>query len=168
MILNYDDQEETIEVEETEEETVEEEAETETEEETVDWEARAKKAEAAIIKAKQKKDVVKPASSNGIALSDQIAILNAKVHEDDIERVERYAKAEGMSLRDALKDPELKAILSLREEQRNTAVATNTGNARRGSTKISEDALIANANSGKLPESDEEIERLVAAKLKRK
>ena len=94
--------------------------------------------------------------------------MNAKVHEDDMERVERFAKSEGVSIKEALKNPELKAILSIREEQRTTAVAANVTNVRRGAVKVSDDSLIANANAGKLPDDTDGIERLIAAKLKRK
>lgn len=171
MQINYDEgtEEEVIE-DEVQDEVVEVE-ETEEQEDTTDWKseaekerARADKAEHAIIKAKEKKGT----STNivGINLADSVAILNAKVHEDDIERVERYAKLEGVSIREALKDPELKAILSYRDENRNTAVATNTSNSRRGSTKVTGDVLVANASRGKLPESDDEINRLIAAKRK--
>jgi len=74
---------------------------------------------------------------------------------------------EGVSVREALKNPELKAILSLREEQRSTAAATNVSNVRRGQSKIDDGALLSNASAGKLPDSDDEINRLIAAKMKR-
>jgi len=169
---NYDTEEEVVEVEDTQEEVeLEEEQE---QEDTTDWKseaekerARADKAERTIMKAKEKKEVQAQSKDSVVHnLSDSVAILNAKVHEDDIERVERYAKSEGMSIKDALKDPELKAILALREENRNTAVATNTSNSRRGSAKTTAETLVANASQGKLPDSDEDIARLVAAKRK--
>lgn len=171
MNTNYDEvQDDVVEdIVEVEEEQIEE-AEGKQGEDTTDWKkvaeeekARREKAENAIIKSKTAKE---NKTNNGLNLADSVAILNAKVHEDDIERVERYAKSEGMSIREALKDPELKAILSLREENRNTAIATNTSNTRRGSTQVPADVLISNAQNGKLPESDADIERLIAAKRK--
>lgn len=108
-----------------------------------------------------------PVSTN-LSNADLLAVMKANVHEDDMERVEKFAKMEGTSVREALKNPELKAMLALREEQRNTAVATNVTNARRGNSKISDDALLAKASSGNLPDSEDEINRLIAAKLKNK
>lgn len=104
----------------------------------------------------------------GLAPADLLAVMNAHVHEDDMERVERFAKSESTSIREALKNPELKAILALREEQRTTATASNVTNTRRGATVTPEATLISNARAGKLPESDADIERLIAAKLKEK
>ncbi len=118
---------------------------------------RAKKAEA--LK-KEAPAAVVPA----LSISDIAAL--AKVNEEDVERVERFAKSEGVSIREALKNPELKAILDLREEQRNTAAAANIAPSRRGPTKVSDDVLLADAAKGNLPDSDEAIERLIAAKQK--
>lgn len=118
---------------------------------------RAKKAEAL------KKE---PAAPGSMSTADIIALT--KVHEDDVERVERFAKSEGVSIKEALKNPELKAILGVRAEHRDTAATTNVTNTRRGPTKIADDVLLANANKGQLPDSDEDIERLIAAKTRRK
>jgi hypothetical protein len=113
-----------------------------------------------------KEEVVEPTST--LSNADLIAVMNAKVHEDDMERVERFAKSENLSIKEALKNPELKAILSLREEQRTTASATNVTNVRRGSVKVTDESLIAKASAGQLPEDDDGINRLIAAKLKNK
>lgn len=117
---------------------------------------RAKKAEA------EKKAT--PTSS--LTSGDLLAVTNAKIHEDDIERVERFAKSEGLSIKEALKNPELNAVLDLRREQRNVADATNIGNVRAGSRAVPDEVLLANADKGKLPETDLEIERLIAAKTR--
>lgn len=120
-------------------------------------------------KATEKKEtVVEKAETGVLSSADLLAVMNAKVHEDDMERVEKFAKMEGKSIREALKDPELKAILALREEQRNTANASNTANVRRGSTKVPDDVLVANARAGKLPENDDDIARLIEAKSRKK
>lgn len=169
---NYDDENSEVEVVEDEVEVEEQEVEVEQEEDTTDWKKVAEerqiqldKAEKAIIKNKTAKEP-KPQTTSSLNLADSVAILNAKVHEDDIERVERYAKSEGMSIKDALKDPELKAILTLREENRTVAVATNVTNTRRGSAQVAPEVLVSNASQGKLPENDADIERLIAAKRK--
>lgn len=98
------------------------------------------------------------------SLADLRAI--SSVHEDDVERLERFAKAENIPLKDAVRNPEWKAIEALRAEQRQTASAANVTNVRRGPTQVSEDTLLSNAASGKLPDSDAEIERLIAAKAR--
>ena len=126
---------------------------------------RAEKAEKAEKSAKEKKE---SKSDSTLSTSDLLAVMKANVHDDDMERVERFAKSEGVSVRDALKNPELKAILDLREEQRSTAAAANVSNVRRGSTKVSDEVLIQNASNGKLPEDEDGIARLVAAKMKQK
>ncbi len=107
-------------------------------------------------------------SESPMSLADAAALLKADVHEDDVERVEKYAKAEGVSVREALKNDELKAILAVRSEKRSTANAANISNVRRGPTKVSDDVLISNAEKGRLPDDDEGIERLIAAKTKQK
>lgn len=120
--------------------------------------ARAKKAEA------EKKPVAP--SESPMSLADATALLKADVHEDDIERVEKFAKAEGLSIREALKNDELKAILQVRTEKRTTAQAANVSNVRRGPSKVTDETLLDNANAGKLPDSDADIARLIAAKSK--
>jgi hypothetical protein len=158
---------EVVETEEVQEEEVQEESIEEVkarlakaEEIAENQRIRAEKAEA---KAKEPK-----APEGTLSSADLLAIMNAKVHEDDMERVEKFAKMEGVSIRQALKDPELKAILEVRAEQRTTAAAANTSNVRRGPTKASDETLVANASQGKLPDDDDGIDRLIAAKLKQK
>lgn len=109
-----------------------------------------------------------PSVDGKMSLADSHALLKADVHEDDIERVEKFAHDEKISIKEALKSDELKAILSVRIEKRSTANAANISNVRRGPTKTTDDTLLSNASNGKLPDSDEDIERLVAAKAKRK
>jgi hypothetical protein len=109
-----------------------------------------------------------PATNNALSLKDTTAIINAKVHEDDIEEVVEFARFKKIPISEALKNPIMIATLDQRSEQRNTAIATNTGSGRRGSPKVSDETLLSNANSGKLPESDDEIARLMKAKQGRK
>lgn len=99
-------------------------------------------------------------------MADLLAISRANIHEDDVERLERYAKAEKMSIREALKDPEWQAIHALRVEQRNTAGASNVSKVGRSPAKVTDEVLLANASMGKIPDSDYDIQRLIAAKAK--
>ena len=98
--------------------------------------------------------------------SDLVAVMNAGVHQDDMERVERFAISEGLSIREAVANPELKAVLDVRQEQRNTAVATNVENVRRGVAQVTDEGLLSQARTGNVPDRDDDIERIVAAKLK--
>ena len=91
------------------------------------------------------------------------------VHDDDVERVEKFAKSENLSITEALKNDDLLAILRDREEKRATASASNTGKSRRGTTETSVKELLKKFKlTGELPESDEEIEKLAEARLKEK
>lgn len=146
----------------------------ETEEESIE-EVKARLAKAEEIaenqriraeKAEKKAKEVPSTDKQGLATADLLAIMSAKVHEDDVERVERFAKSEGISIKDALKNSELKAILNVRQEERATAVATNIATTRRTATKPTGEALLEKASAGQLPDSDDEIAALMAAKQK--
>ena len=114
---------------------------------------------------KEQKEAAKT-NPSGLTSSDLLAVTNARVHEDDIERVERFAKSEGLSIKESLKHPELLTVLDLRREQRNVAEATNIGNVRAGARAMPDEVLLENASKGKIPEGDLDIERLVAAKAR--
>lgn len=126
---------------------------------------RAEKAEKELKAMKAKGNVNSQEPSPQLSTADIIAL--SKVHEDDVERVERFAKSEGVSVREALKNDELKAILSLRDEQRTTASASNVSTTRRSSVKLSDDVIVSNASQNKIPDDDEGIARLIAAKMKK-
>lgn len=146
-------------------------------EETIDWKAialknkelaenqkiRAEKAEklAKTIKVEAKTDISKPVS---MSTKDYIALVNAKINEDDIGEVEDYAKYKGISIAEALKVGVVKSLLAEKSEMRKTAQATNVSNARRSSTQISPETLLAKASKLDLPENDDDIERLIKAR----
>jgi ribosomal protein L19 len=156
--------EEDIELEEVEEEDVQ------------DLKKRLATAEAqkehwrkkALTEKQQKPAPTQATTFPNLSPGDLVAISNAKINEEDMDRVARFAQSEGLTIREALKNPEMKAILSLREEMRTTAIATNVEGVRRGSVKLNDDALLYNAQSGKLPTSDDDIERLIALKIRHK
>lgn len=118
------------------------------------------------IKAEKRANQKPPTTAEQLNSKDLVAIMNAKVPEDDIDEVVEYAKYKKVSISEVLKDPIMKSTLDLRAEERNTAASANTSSARRGSNRIPDDVLLSNANRGKFAESDSEIERLMAAKLK--
>lgn len=117
-------------------------------------------------KAEKAGKVKPPTTANELNSKDLVAIMNAKVPEDDIDEVVEYAKYRKTSISDILKDPIMKATLDLRAEERNTSSAANTNTSRRGSTRVPDDILLSNASRGKMPEGDAEIARLMKAKYK--
>lgn len=119
---------------------------------------RAEKAESKV------KFEVKPQSNTSqseISQEDLYAMLQANVAQEDIEVVKKFAKLDGISISEALKSSTLKTILNDKVEERNTARATSTGNSKRISHKVSDDALLDNFKKGVAPESDDDIARLV-------
>ena len=86
--------------------------------------------------------------------------MEAKVPESDIEEVQEYANLKKISVSEALKSNVVKTILSDKAEQRNTANAANVGSSKRGSGKITDEALADKASKGEMPDSPEEIARL--------
>lgn len=179
---NYEEEtKETVETPEVELEGVEEtdEPETETEEveevEEIDWEARAKKAEATIIKAKDKKKAPKEAikdevkTDSKLSIFDQKAIFNADIDtQEDLDEILDYAERKNISVADALKSTVIKATLAENAEIRNSANAVNTGTGRRASGTVTDAQLMANANKGKMPSSDEDIAKLARMRFSQK
>lgn len=82
---------------------------------------------------------------------DAIAIMNAKVHEDDVDEVVEYAKFKKISVAEALKSDVVKTILDRKSEFRKTSEATNTGTSRVGIKKVSGDELVKDLSQGKIP-----------------
>lgn len=124
------------------------------------YKIRAEKAEK---KAKETSQV-KPAQT-ATSTRDLVALMEAKVPADDIADVEEFAKFKNISIAEALKSSTVKSILAEKAEKRNTANATNTGAARRSPAKVSDEVLLDKARKGELPESDEDINRLVRQKI---
>lgn len=169
---NSNTAEETV-LETAEETTTEETVEEEAEESVEELKARLAKAEEygknQKIRAEKAEKGGKPekviSSKPSLSTSDLYALVKAEVPEEDISEVEEYAQFKKISVAEALKSSVVKSLLSEKAEKRNVATATSVGNSRRGSAKVSDEALVANASAGKLPESDEEITRLLKTKM---
>ena len=160
----------TDEVEETDDQTGNEDLETLQEKNKRLFE-RAKKAEAEakLLKAERLKKeeqakvatpVAKPSEKQDAQLTplDAIMLSKANITEaDDIEELVKYANFRGITVKDALKDKTALTILRDRAEMRQTAEATNTGNARRGSSKVSDEQILADVNEGKFPTDPEAL-----------
>jgi hypothetical protein len=142
--------------------------------EQIDWKAEALKmkeiadnqrirAEKAERKAKEPQSIAQ--ANPSLSTADIIALSKADIEAEDVDEVLEYAKFKRISIAEALKSPVVKATLSEKKEQRNVAIATNTGGAKRSTGRISDETLIANAEKGILPESDADIDRLMKAKM---
>ena len=172
---NYDEEtvEETTETPEEEvEETTDEESEEATEEDKIDWEARAKKAEAAIIKAKQKPKAEKPTETRTegkLSIFDQKAIFNADIDtQEDLDEILDYADRKGISVAQALESTVIKATLAENAQIRKSAMAVNTGSGRRASGTVSDERLMADAKKGIMPTSEEDIAKLARMRIGKK
>lgn len=105
-------------------------------------EIRAKKAEAG-LKAK-KEDTT---SKNGLSAKDVVALRD--VHEDDVDYLLGEAQLRGKSIQELKKDPYMKIILKTRADERATAQATNTGTGRTKTSQLSDEQILADAETGK-------------------
>lgn len=143
----------------------------EEQEEQVDWKARALKSEAILArnrdKNKERQPVQKaqPKDDTNLNTKDLYALMQAKVAEEDIDDVVEYAKFKNISVSEALKSTAVKAIIADKSEFRKTAEVSNTSNARRGNSKVSDETLLANLGKGSIPEKgSEEAERIFWAR----
>lgn len=95
-----------------------------------------------------------------VQLTPMDAILLSKMNvteKEDIEEVLAYANFKKIPVSEALNNSTVKTILAERKEQRDTAQATNTGTARRGSSKLSDEQIVANVDEGKFPDDPEAL-----------
>ena len=166
---NFDSKIEELAEDTTSEETNEEEAdesneeadESDNEEQLSILEKKVKELEAQKKHWKQKASK-KPETKkeDGLSPNDLYALMKKGVHEDDVDTVVKQAKANGVSVKEALQLGEVKAILDYREETRKTAEVSNTGNTRKGSTSKDADTLVAKARKNELPQSSEDMKRV--------
>lgn len=123
---------------------------------------RAEKAEK---KAKVKPEPRLEQTTQNLSSKDILALSKSDIHEEDIDEVIEYAKFKKISVTEALGSDVVKTILSNKSEFRKTAEMTNTGSAKKGAVKISDEALISNFKKGEIPEKgSEEAERLFWAR----
>lgn len=145
-------------------------------EDTTDWKAKAEKAEEIAenqrIRAEKAEGKLKsvktevapketPKTAGDITTKDLYALMEAKVAEEDIDEVARYAKFQNISIAEALKSNVVKTILSDKIEQRKTASAANVGSTKRGTNSTPDEVLLSKAAKGELPENDADLERLI-------
>ena len=91
------------------------------------------------------------------------------VHDDDVDLIIDWAKTKKITVAEAKKDSDLQAVLKNHEEQRKTAEASNTGDGKRGTTKVSGSALLKAAKSkNEYPKTDEGMQAMVEERYKPK
>lgn len=92
-------------------------------------------------------------SDNNLSQDDLIAIIRANVHDDDVEKVVKFAKLEEVSVKEALKSPTLKTILATNEEFRKSSELANKGTSKRVTTKVTGEALLNDLSKGIVPKA---------------
>lgn len=109
------------------------------------------------------------AKKKDLTSRDTIAIINAKVHDDDIDEVVEYAAFKGIPLAEALKHPVVKATLAENQEARDAAEATNTGRNRGGNATVTGESLLEKAQKdGSIPEKEGDLDKMLDARYKSK
>lgn len=132
---------------------------------TDELEEKNKKLYARVKKDGQKE--VKQEVDSSITAKDVLTLSGAGyTHPEDVETIERWAKFNGTSIKDALVDKTLKTVLSTQQEERATALATQSKGGARGVASPSVEAILASAQAGKLPEED--VDKLAAARMARR
>lgn len=109
-----------------------------------------------------------PAKADDLSAGDLYALMERKVHSDDVEDVKKYAKFSNITVKEALDSDFVTRLLADKSQKRDTAKASVTGNRRAGQGKVSVQGLLANASKGKLPDSDEDLDRMIEARLESK
>lgn len=162
----------------TEEETVVEDNETTEEKPKIEYTEREKQLYAQLQKAKgltlvdgkwvkANKPAAKVVSTN-LSTTDAILIAKSNIEMEDVERVVKFAKDEGLTVSEALRNSELRAILDVRADERRTAQATQTRSARGSAPQSGEDMLSKAENTGEVPATDEGMRAITEARMARK
>lgn len=126
------------------------------------YKIRAEKAE----KAKKNKAPVE--KEGALSNKDMLAILRENVSDDDIPEIQTYAKIKGITVADALKTSVVRTMLKESEEERKTAEVSAVGNKRPSPKALSGSELLREAErTGKLPESEEELQELAKAQFEK-
>jgi len=120
------------------------------------------------VKKEQPKPEKEVEGTGDITKTELYSLVKANVPDEDVNEVTIYARSHSISVTEALKLPEVKAILKVKQEYRKTQEASNTGSSRRGSSKISDDMLLEQANKGIMPDTEEDMVRLIKARREAK
>lgn len=108
----------------------------------------------------------KPGSEPKLSLEDSARLLEMKIPVDNWKVVTDYAEFKGIPIKEALGNSIVKGELKAIQEEQQTSGASASGKARRGSSKISGDAVLREARKGNFDDSDEAIDALLEAREK--
>lgn len=121
--------------------------------------ATAPKDDKPVAKTAEKKD-----THTNLSMRDYLALAKADISADDIEEIQEFAAIKKVSISEAMNAPVIKAILREKAEQRKASEATNTGTAKRSVSRATDEQLIEKAKKGEMPESEEDMIRLIRAR----
>ena len=128
--------------------------------------AKAKEiAENQRIRAEKAEKVKKEEKTSELSTKDILYLAKSDIHADDLADVLEWAKFKNISVSEA--HNALKGTLDVRNEERKTAEAANTG-ASRPSSQVSGESLLEKAKQGQVPEKDEDIDKIVEARMQEK
>jgi hypothetical protein len=126
---------------------------------------RAKKAEAELKAARAAQQEIP--KGDDLTTADILYLAKADIHEDDMDELRDWAKFKNIGIKEA--HNQLKPTFAVKNEQRKTASATNTGRGVRATTKnTGEDLLRRAEEKGEVPETEEGMRKLAEARLARK
>lgn len=103
-----------------------------------------------------------------LSAKDYLALSQQGVSADDFDEVQEYASFKKISIADALGSTYIKDTLKRRKEERETALAANTGGGQRGSQKIPDETILDRASREGDPDSEGEAVRLAEAHFNQK
>jgi len=104
-----------------------------------------------------------------LTTKDALALVNAKVSDEDYDEVIRVSKILGKTISETLKDKTMNTILAERVEERQSAELAQTGKQNRGTNKNTGEDLLAKAEkTGEVPEDEEGMQKLFQARMARK
>ena len=132
-------------------------------------EAKLKKLKEDLAKAtsEETEEPPKKVETPTLSSKDLYALIDAKVPQEDLDEVVEYAKFKEISVGEALKSGVVKTLLSENAEARKVESATHTGPTKQSKSSSSGEAILKKLEAGEEPESDEDIAKLVEARLNR-
>lgn len=116
----------------------------------------------------EEKSTSKGSFNTNLTPFDLVAVAKADLDEEGLQEVMDYAKFKNISISEALKSSVVKATLAEKAEYKKSAEATYTTGSRKGVSKVSDSSLLENARKGILPDSDEDMMRLISLRRKNK
>jgi hypothetical protein len=116
-----------------------------------------------------KKEAIKPTEkvegTGDVTKTELYSLVKANVPDEDVNEVVIYARSHKMTVTEALKTAEVKAILGVKADYRKTAEAANTRNSRFGGKAVSDEQIAAEIAEGKLPDPDKLADYLQRKRL---